>query len=142
MERQVWLAERRAALVAGYNADAASYGDDEYPWDMQREWVARVLALIPPGATVLDAPCGTGKYFAMLAVGPIGPGSDQPGAHAPGRGRCARGEVEFAEDVGQVPVYGVLAQHQLPGDVGVAQALRDELEHVELARRQDRHGLC
>jgi 2-polyprenyl-3-methyl-5-hydroxy-6-metoxy-1,4-benzoquinol methylase len=68
MERQVWLAERRAALVAGYDADAATYGDDQYPWDMQREWVARVLALIPPGGTVLDATCGTGKYFAMLAA--------------------------------------------------------------------------
>ena len=39
MERQVWLAERRAALVAGYDAEAAAYGDNEYPWDMQREWV-------------------------------------------------------------------------------------------------------
>lgn len=68
MERQVWLAERRAALVAGYDADAATYGDDEYPWDMQRDWVARVLRLIPPGGTVLDAPCGTGKYFPMLAA--------------------------------------------------------------------------
>jgi hypothetical protein len=37
----VWLAERRAALVADYDADAATYGDDEYPWDMQRDWVAR-----------------------------------------------------------------------------------------------------
>jgi cyclopropane fatty-acyl-phospholipid synthase-like methyltransferase len=35
---------------------------------MQREWVARVLRLIPPGETVLDAPCGTGKYFPMLAA--------------------------------------------------------------------------
>ena len=68
MERQVWLAERRAALVAGYDADAASYSDDQYPWDMQREWVARVLRQIPPGGTVLDAPCGTGKYFPMLAA--------------------------------------------------------------------------
>jgi 2-polyprenyl-3-methyl-5-hydroxy-6-metoxy-1,4-benzoquinol methylase len=68
MERQVWLAERRAALAAGYDADAAAYGDDEYPWDMQREWVARVLRLIRPGATVLDAPCGAGKYFPMLAA--------------------------------------------------------------------------
>ena len=50
VERQMWLAERRAALVAGYDAGAATYGDDEYPWDMQREWVARVLRLIPPGA--------------------------------------------------------------------------------------------
>jgi cyclopropane fatty-acyl-phospholipid synthase-like methyltransferase len=68
MERQVWLAERRAALVAGYDAEAATYDDEEYPWDMQREWVARVLRLIRPGATVLDAPCGTGKYFPMLAA--------------------------------------------------------------------------
>jgi SAM-dependent methyltransferase len=68
MDRQVWLAGRRAALVAGYEAGAAAYGDDEYPWEMQREWVARVLRLIGPGATVLDAPCGTGKYFPALAA--------------------------------------------------------------------------
>jgi Putative exonuclease SbcCD, C subunit len=35
----------------------------------------------------------------------------------------------------------VFAQHQPPGDVGVAQSLRDEPEHVELARRQRRRGL-
>jgi len=63
-----WLAERRAALAAAYDAEAATYGDEEYPSDMQREWVARVLGLIPPGGTVLDAPCGTGKYFAVLAA--------------------------------------------------------------------------
>ncbi len=68
MERQKWLAERRAALVAAYDAEAATYDDERHPWDMQREWVARVLGLIPPGGTVLDAPCGTGKYFAMLAA--------------------------------------------------------------------------
>jgi len=68
MERQVWLAERRAALVDVYDAEAATYGDGPQPWDVQREWVARVLGLIPPGGVVLDAPCGTGKYFAMLAA--------------------------------------------------------------------------
>ena len=68
MERQVWLAERRAALVAVYDAEAATYGDGQHPRDMQREWVARVLGLIPPGGTVLDAPCGTGEYFPMLAA--------------------------------------------------------------------------
>ena len=67
MERQAWLAERRAALAAAYDAEAATYDDERHPWDMQREWAARVLGLIPPGGTVLDAPCGTGKYFAMLA---------------------------------------------------------------------------
>jgi SAM-dependent methyltransferase len=68
MERGVWLAERRAALVVGWDAEAAAYGDNEYPWDVQREWVARVLRLIPAGGMVLDAPCGTGKYFPMLAA--------------------------------------------------------------------------
>jgi len=68
MERQKWLAERRAALAAAYDAEAATYDDERHPWDMQRAWVARVLGLIPPGGTVLDAPCGTGKYFAMLAA--------------------------------------------------------------------------
>jgi SAM-dependent methyltransferase len=67
MKRQAWLAERRAALVAVYDAEAAGYDDERHPWDMQREWVARVLGLIPPGGTVLDAPCGTGKYFPLLA---------------------------------------------------------------------------
>lgn len=78
MERQKWLAERRAALVAAYDAEAATYDDQRHPWDMQREWVARVLGLIPPGGTVLDAPCGTGKHFAMLAaVGHRVAGADQ-----------------------------------------------------------------
>jgi len=39
-----WLAERRAALVAAYDAEAATCDDERHPWDMQREWVARVLA--------------------------------------------------------------------------------------------------
>ena len=78
IERQKWLAERRAALVAAYDAEAATYDDQRHPWDMQREWVARVLGLIPPGGTVLDAPCGTGKHFAMLAaVGHRVAGADQ-----------------------------------------------------------------
>jgi hypothetical protein len=59
MERQVWLAERRAALAGVYDAEAAAYGDGPQPWDVQREWVARVLGLIPPGGVVLDAPLMT-----------------------------------------------------------------------------------
>jgi 2-polyprenyl-3-methyl-5-hydroxy-6-metoxy-1,4-benzoquinol methylase len=68
MERQAWLAERQAALAAAYDAEAAAYDDERHPWDMQREWVVRVLGLVPPGGTVLDAPCGTGKYFPTLAA--------------------------------------------------------------------------
>ncbi len=67
MDRQAWLAERRAAVVAAYDAEAAGYDQHEYPSDMQRAWVARVLGLIEPGGIVLDAPCGTGKYFPVIA---------------------------------------------------------------------------
>ena len=68
MDRRAWLAERRAAVVAAYDAGAATYSDCEYPSDLQQEWVARVLRRIPPGGVVLDAPCGTGKYFPLVAA--------------------------------------------------------------------------
>jgi SAM-dependent methyltransferase len=68
MDRQAWLAERRSAVVAAYEDLAPSYDEHEYPSDLQREWVARVLGLLPPGAIVLDAPCGTGRYFPMVAA--------------------------------------------------------------------------
>src|SRR5262252_5581413 len=90
MDRRVWLAERRQAVIASYDAEAATYDEHEYPSDMQREWVARALRLIPPGGTVLDAPCGTGKYFPVLAAAghPV-VGADQSAgmlAHARARG--------------------------------------------------------
>ena len=39
------------------------------PWDVQGEWVARVLRLIGPGATVLDAPCGDGQVLSDASCG-------------------------------------------------------------------------
>ena len=68
MDRQVWLAERLTAVVAAYDDEAATYDEHEYPSDMQREWVARALSLIRPGGMVLDVPCGTGKYFPLVAA--------------------------------------------------------------------------
>jgi ubiquinone/menaquinone biosynthesis C-methylase UbiE len=68
MDRQAWLADRRSAVVAAYDELAAAYDEHEYPSDLQREWVARVLRLISPGGIVLDAPCGTGKYFPVVAA--------------------------------------------------------------------------
>jgi SAM-dependent methyltransferase len=66
MDRYTWLAERRAAVVADYDAGAPSYDMNLYPADTQEEWVARLLTLIPPAGTVLDAPCGTGRYFSLI----------------------------------------------------------------------------
>ncbi|HEX5188037.1 MAG TPA: class I SAM-dependent methyltransferase [Streptosporangiaceae bacterium] len=78
MDRETWLAERRAAVEADYDAEAPAYGDDAYPADVQREWVGRVLGLVPPGGTVLDAPCGTGRYFAQITgAGVVVVGADQ-----------------------------------------------------------------
>lgn len=68
MDRREWLAERQAAVVAVYNAEAPAYDEHEYPSDVQREWVARALGLIASDGIVLDAPCGTGKYFPLIAA--------------------------------------------------------------------------
>src|SRR5215471_1548240 len=85
-----------------------------------------------------------GRAISPREHGPIGPwslsGSDDARAGTPGRGRGARGEIELPQDVGQVPVHRVLAQDEPPGDFRVAQPLRDELEHIEFARRQHRRG--
>ncbi len=66
MDRRAWLAARRADVVAAYDAEAADY--HEYPNDAQQRWVARLLAACPPAAVVLDAPCGTGRYFPLVAA--------------------------------------------------------------------------
>jgi hypothetical protein len=57
----------------------------------------------------------------MAADGPIGPGLRRAPRAPPGRCRGVAGQAELAQDVGQVPVDGVLAQHEPPGDVGAAQ---------------------
>jgi cyclopropane fatty-acyl-phospholipid synthase-like methyltransferase len=67
MDRREWIDARRATVVAEYDAGAANYDGDPYPNETQHEWVARLLATCPPGGTVLDAPCGTGRYFPMVA---------------------------------------------------------------------------
>jgi len=68
MDRQAWLAERRAATVAVFDAEAAEYESDVYPTAMQADFVACLVDTCPPGGVVLDAPCGTGKYFAVVAA--------------------------------------------------------------------------
>lgn len=71
MDRLVWLAGRRAAVIAAYDAEAPAYDEHEYPSDVQREWVARALRLIPPGGTVLDAPfSGTEDPIKAGRIGP------------------------------------------------------------------------
>ena len=64
---RAWNDARRAAVIAAYDTGAANYDADPYPSDMQQEWVQRLVATCPAGGTVLDAPCGTGRYFSIVA---------------------------------------------------------------------------
>jgi len=66
MDRAAWLAERQAATRAEYDAEAAGYESDDYPRETQVAYVARVLEACPPDGLLLDAPCGTGRYFAQI----------------------------------------------------------------------------
>jgi ubiquinone/menaquinone biosynthesis C-methylase UbiE len=68
MDRRTWLIERRAAMEAAYDAESASYDEHPYPVEMQRRFVVRLLDTCPPGGVVLDAPCGTGQYFSVIAA--------------------------------------------------------------------------
>jgi SAM-dependent methyltransferase len=68
MERRAWLDERRAAIEAAYDAIAPTYEQDPYPVEVQHRFVGRLLQTCPPGALVLDAPCGTGLYFPLVAA--------------------------------------------------------------------------
>jgi SAM-dependent methyltransferase len=68
VDRATWLAERRAAVTAAYNAEASEYDEHEYPSDMQRDWIQRLVHRLPADSLVLDAPCRTGKYFPIVAA--------------------------------------------------------------------------
>ncbi len=65
-ERRAWLDERRAATRSAYDADAPTYDLDEYQGTLHRRFVDRLLDTCPPDGVVLDAPCGTGHYFAQV----------------------------------------------------------------------------
>ena len=68
MDRRAWLLERRAAVEAAYDAEARTYDEYPYPVDTQHRFVERLVAACPPDGIVLDAPCGTGQYFPLIAA--------------------------------------------------------------------------
>ncbi len=68
MDRQEWLSQRQADVIAVYDAEAPTYDQDPYPTRAQEEWIRRALELVPAGGSVLDAPCGTGRYFPVIAA--------------------------------------------------------------------------
>lgn len=101
MDRQAWLAERRADVQTQYDDEAPSYENEEfaYPNQLHVAFVERLLSTCPAGGRVLDAPCGTGKYFAQVAAsGRRVVGVDQSaGMLAEAR---AKGIAESVEQIG------------------------------------------
>jgi hypothetical protein len=45
VDRATWLADRRAAVLAAYDAEAPDYDAREYPSDTQRDWVVRLFGV-------------------------------------------------------------------------------------------------
>lgn len=82
-DRNAWLRDLRR--VNERQEDALSSVFDERWGDIEdthRSFVERFLSKLPPGGRVLDAACGTGKYFEMvLAAGRSVLGVDQSGGH-------------------------------------------------------------
>lgn len=62
-DRQAWLQERRAAVEAQYDDESPEFDDQPYPTTSHVDFVRRLVESCPDGGIVLDAPCGTGRYF-------------------------------------------------------------------------------
>ena len=67
--------------------------------------MARLLRTVPAGGTVLDAPCGTGRYFPMVAAAGLRvAGVDQsPGMLAQARARGIAYSLERTDAAGACP---------------------------------------
>jgi ubiquinone/menaquinone biosynthesis C-methylase UbiE len=68
MNRVDWLAEKRRGVEESFDTKfAVTYDEDEPAIDpTHRRFVMTLLEQCPPDGVVLDAACGTGKYFAMV----------------------------------------------------------------------------
>ncbi len=67
MDRKAWLDERRRVTEEVFDRDASTYDAGDVPiTPTHRRFVTRLLEGCPTGARILDAPCGTGKYFSMI----------------------------------------------------------------------------
>jgi SAM-dependent methyltransferase len=92
VDRQAWLRERRQAAEERHDTIHAFTYDEQYGeiGPTHRRFVADLVEGCPPGGTVLDAACGTGKYFAMvLDAGRRVVGTDQS------TGMLARARARF-----------------------------------------------
>ena len=67
MDRATWLREQRQKAEADYDTQlSATYDAHAEPMtSIHRRFVRRVVRSAPVGGTVLDIPCGTGRYFGI-----------------------------------------------------------------------------
>jgi 2-polyprenyl-3-methyl-5-hydroxy-6-metoxy-1,4-benzoquinol methylase len=100
MDRNGWLAERRAAVELGYTREAPRYEIDIYAIsESHREFVGRVVDACPLNGVVLDIPCGTGRYFDLVvAQGRRVVGADQSAGMV--QQARARGLADAVEQIG------------------------------------------
>ena len=68
MNRTAWLRQRRASVEAAYDLEAPAYDEHPYPTVFHSRFVDRLLTTCRAGGLVLDAPCGTGGYFARVSA--------------------------------------------------------------------------
>jgi ubiquinone/menaquinone biosynthesis C-methylase UbiE len=69
MERKAWLQERRQVAEQRHDTlHAPSYDQQEWATisPTHQRFVADLIDRCPPGGRILDAACGTGKYFGMI----------------------------------------------------------------------------
>ena len=69
MDRAEWLKETRRKAEERYDKRWAPIYDANWGGPLEathRRWMERFLELCPPGGLVLDAACGTGRYWALI----------------------------------------------------------------------------
>jgi ubiquinone/menaquinone biosynthesis C-methylase UbiE len=140
VDRQTWLRERRETAEERHDTIHAFTYDEHYGeiGPTHRRFVTDLVEGCPPGGTVLDAACGTGKYFAMvLDAGRRVVGTDQStGMLARARARFPAvplervGLQELAFDGGFDAVMCIDAMENIPPEdwprvlAGLCRALR------------------
>ncbi len=67
MDRARWLQEQRRATQADFDTHAPTYDrEDEEMTSTHRRFVSALIERTKAGGRILDAACGTGKYFGMV----------------------------------------------------------------------------
>ena len=68
MDRRSWLEERRRVAKERFDTTfSPTYDQDDIPiTPTHRRFVTQVIGRCPQNGRILDAACGTGKYFALV----------------------------------------------------------------------------